>query len=534
MNSGSSAPAVWTFPDLGQDESLGNGNIHDLPKGTVVRAYRPAAANGGYDEKDQEYVYNAFGLKKSEGLWVGNHWAATSYAYFTDPAQLSAGSPQSRTGPNPGQSTTWSYDYASFPQSMYAVTETTLNVADPAGTASSLVKETAYDWVSGWKLYDKDPRGYATEYSYDRLGRLTDTLKPGDEASLPAGNWGVSHTNAPWEHYAYDDTALTATVTKGIYPSGTMKAYEVDSYDSLGQLTRIDKYNTVGTSGNQLVGLAQTQIVTTRATYDPWGDVASMTDPNGNTTNYSYDVRGRVSVVTHADATKTRSVYDDAQNLRTTTNERGVITQEWLSWNGQTLTKVDDVGYLNITTATYYNGQDEVVAQTDALNQTTITYYGPFGKPSGILHPSVDIWESPSQPVSSIPGGFTTKSVTPEDLFTYDDAGQLIIQQSGYQGAWHETDQTFDAAGRIIKKATGIPGVDTREEWNWYDADGNLIKHADALLVSRIEAGQSDSAGTSGFSLKTYSSRNKVLTETDPLGAVVHYLYDFLDRKIRM
>jgi RHS repeat-associated protein len=226
--------------------------------------------------------------------------------------------------------------------------------------------------------------------------------------------------------------------------------------------------------------------------------------------------------------------YDDTQNLKTTTNERGVVTQEWLGWKNQTLTKIEDVGNLNITTQTSYDGQDQVVAQTDALNQTTITFYSPFGKPSSIVHPSVNIWESPSQAQASIAGGFTTTSVSPEDLYTYDDAGQLIAEQTGYQGVWHETDQSFDTAGRIIKKSIGIPGVDTREEWSWFDADGNLVKHADALLVSQIKAGQSDPSGTAGFSLKTYSSRNKVLTETDQLGAVVRYGYDFLDRKIQM
>jgi YD repeat-containing protein len=368
LNSGSTIPSVWNFPDLGADESLSSSNVHDLLKGEVVRAYRPSQAGGGVDEKDQEMVYNAYGFKKAEGLWLGNHWATTSYTYFTDPTQLSAGSPQTRTGPNPGQVTSWSYDYASYPQSMYIVTETTQNVADPAGTTASLVSETAYDWESGWKLYDKDAQGYITEYSYDKLNRPTDTLKPGDESSLSAGSWSVIHTSAPWEHYAYDDTALTVTVSKGSYPSGTMKIYEMDSYDSLGQLIRIDKYNSLGPSGGQLITLSPTQTVTTKAGYDPWGDVTSMTDPNGNTTQYAYDARGRVSLVTHADGTKITTVYDDTQNLKTTTNERGVVTQEWLTWKDQSLIKVEDVGNLNLTTQTYYDGQDQMVAQTDPLS----------------------------------------------------------------------------------------------------------------------------------------------------------------------
>ena len=108
-----------------------------------------------------------------------------------------------------------------------------------------------------------------------------------------------------------------------------------------------------------------------------------------------------------------------------------------------------------------------------------VTFYSPFGKPSDVLHPSVDLGKARAS-LSSVAGGFTNTTVTPEDLYTYDDAGQLVAEQTGYQGAWHETDQTFDTAGRIIKKRSGYPGVDTREEWSWYDEDGNLVKHADA------------------------------------------------------
>jgi len=110
---------------------------------------------------------------------------------------------------------------------------------------TSLTRETAYDWVSGWKLYDKDARGYLVEYSYDKLNRPTDVLRIGDEGLLHQVP-GLLCTQRALGALCLQDTALTVAVSKGIYPSASLKVYELDSYDSLGQLIRIDKYNTLG------------------------------------------------------------------------------------------------------------------------------------------------------------------------------------------------------------------------------------------------------------------------------------------------
>ena len=72
-------PPGWALPSLGADETLSNCEIHDLLKGTFVRGYRPAEAGGGFDERAQQYLYNSYGLKKSEGLWLGDHWARTDF-----------------------------------------------------------------------------------------------------------------------------------------------------------------------------------------------------------------------------------------------------------------------------------------------------------------------------------------------------------------------------------------------------------------------------------------------------------------------
>ncbi len=221
-------------------------------------------------------------------------------------------------------------------------------------------------------------------------------------------------------------------------------------------------------------------------------------------------------------------MYDDSQNLKTTTDERGIITQEWTTWKDATQTKIVDPRGINAVTQTYYNGLGETVAVVDPLGQKTVTRYSPFGKPREVDHPPVDVWQSPPTPSTVLPD-VTLTTATPTDITLYDDAGQAIRQQTGHSGNYRTVESTYDTAGRAIKKLVG-----TREEWSWYDASGNLIQHADPLVVEAIKNNSMDVDGVEGLSFKSYSSRNQVLTETDPTGATVRYRYDIRDRKIQM
>jgi len=519
---GSAKPSVWAVPDLGADEPQNNGEIHDLLKYSLMRVYMPAEAGGGSRDIAHENVYDAWGLKTHEGLWLGDHWSDTQYTYETDTSKLSFGAPTSRTGPVPGQKTDWSYDY-SRNGNFYAVTQTVENVAGPVPNAPAytVATETAYDWNTGDKLYDKDGRGYVTEYAYDLIGRVTDLTKPGSEAALATGNWTITRLNAPREHYDYNDDTLVVTVTKGVGSGVPTKVYERDSYDSLGQLIRLEKDNSTGTA----------QVVVTSASYTPWGEVASMTDPNGHTTSYTYDLLGHLIKTVYADAAQVTVDYDYTQNFRSTTNERGMVTLEWLNWKDQTQTKIDDYGNANAESMVYWDGADLADAWLDVLNQMTVTTYTPFGKPAQVTHPPVEVWSASAPPqVIAAP---TAQTVVPVDQLSYDDAGQLVATQTGAGSDQRITTQRFDTVGRVIEKAVG-PSSSARKEWTWYDDAGNVVKHADPYAVAQIIAGNLDADASSGFTVKAYSSRNQVLTESDPSGATVRYAYDDLDRKVQM
>ena len=100
----------------------------------------------------------------------------------------------------------------------------------------------------------------------------------------------------------YDtDTLLTQSITAGTL---TPVAY---SYDDKGRVTK------------ESVGNRETTY-----TYDAHGNVASITDPRGQTTSYSYDIVDRLTEVVYPDGTKEHFTYDNNGNLLTRTAGRGV------------------------------------------------------------------------------------------------------------------------------------------------------------------------------------------------------------------
>src|SRR5690606_858471 len=135
---------------------------------------------------------------------------------------------------------------------------------------------------SGWKLWEKNPRGYVTVYEYDSLGRTTRIIAPDDDDDpewIPGANTPSFRRNNPETKIEYNDTDLYSIVTD---PLGNRTKYD---FDSLGRLAEIIKYKK---NNGQY-----TQAAVTRLQYDGWDNIIAITDPNGHTTNYEYDAMNR-------------------------------------------------------------------------------------------------------------------------------------------------------------------------------------------------------------------------------------------------
>ena len=85
----------------------------------------------------------------------------------------------------------------------------------------------------------------------------------------------------------------------------------VQTYDGLGRLTSIERYNGASICSTQSY------------TYNWDNLVASNTTAAGNTYSYNYDQNGRITQVTNPGGSTVTTSYDDVNNIKTVTDENG-------------------------------------------------------------------------------------------------------------------------------------------------------------------------------------------------------------------
>src|SRR5947209_18612359 len=122
----------------------------------------------------------------------------------------------------------------------------------------------------------------STSYSYDVEGRLVQTTYPDAAKAV----------------YTYDVAGSLATAQDENHTS----ANTTYSYDAKGAVSKVA----------QTLGTAQ---ITTSYGYDTQGNLASVTDPNGNVTTYTFDDFGRMTKQVSPVTGTSTYTYDVAGNL---------------------------------------------------------------------------------------------------------------------------------------------------------------------------------------------------------------------------
>jgi YD repeat-containing protein len=212
---------------------------------------------------------------------------------------------------------------------------------------------------------------YWTTYAYDVRNRVTQKNAPLDQ----------DHPSGRMTRYAYD--GLTTTVTD---PMNHVK-------------TVVD--NALGEAA-QVTDDASSNPVTYTDGYTPFGQLATVTDPNGNKTTYSYDPRG----------------------FKTAMND-------------------PDMGAWSYA----YNAAGELTKQTDAQHRTTTQSYDALGRPA-----------SRSEPLSG-----ETRHIAYHYVQSGNGKGHLanetLIKGSGSTPDFKRA-FTYDALGRPTTVTTTIADVD--------------------------------------------------------------------------
>ncbi len=364
--------------------------------------------------------------------------------------------------------------------------------------------------------------------------RHTDILIPGrgipleftrTYASMSTHAGDLGHR---WNHnYAWLLTIESdgdATVT---YPSGGLARFEwnsgsqtfsapggntdslVKNQDGTYTLTNTAQIKFNFSSAGKLTSIVDRNNNTTSLSYDGNGRLSSVTDPGGRALTFTYDASNRIWKVTDPLPTPdTRTVeftYDASGDLTQVKDVKGGTTN--YAYSSHRMISLTDSN--NHTAAqNTYDTANRVAEQTDGVGGVTCFYYG----------------SGPTYTSTNCPG------VTPAP-----QAGETIVVNPrgnkttyGFDLSYRTTDAK-DPLGNTIhydfdssNDVTCVTDQRGKKAAYSYDSKGNVTQMIDALNTDA-----SCQLKTGGVKWTfTYTARNDIDLETDPLGRQTDYVYD--------
>lgn len=415
------------------------------------------------------YTYDQFGNLASQTNSLGD---TTTYTYNT------LGEKTSTTDPN-GNKTTYTYNaYGEMVSSTNPLGETTkdyydadhnlIESVDPLGNITqyiynldnelvqeieangSVIKYT-YDG-DGDKTSYTDANGHTTYYKYNSLNELVETINPLGASTTygydPSGNQ-VSTTNADGytttTTYNQNGQAIATNSSQpGVAP--TSKTYNPD-----GQLTSL----TDGTG-------------TSTYSYDALGRLISQSDGSGATTTYTYDNQGNLTSISYPNSDPLRVTY--------TYNAANQMTSE-TDWQGNKfIFSYDKSGnlisqsYPNSVDATYtYNALNQISSIQDASGSNILASYNYTRNPNGLV--ATQATSTPN--LSAIDQSYSYSQINQlisdnSSNYTYDPSGNITSLGSGTSLSYNQaseltsstqngltTNYTYDANGNRIHQGPG-------------------------------------------------------------------------------
>ncbi|MFC6547154.1 RHS repeat-associated core domain-containing protein [Cohnella cellulosilytica] len=321
---------------------------------------------------------------------------------------------------NGSQSSVVTRSFSSAYQSAF-LTSQSIAVKDVDQTPATIIVQQEYNLGTGQVIADVDGLGNRTEYTYDKLGRIT-RIKYADQKQV---------------NVSYDDLLNTSTVT-----------------DEDGRTSKTT-WNMLGQKIEEGTLASQTYIKRAKYSYDPHNRLIWIEDAMGNRTQTQFDNWSRPVSVTFANGVINQTQYDDVNRkvveIDGENNETITIHDKF----GRVIKVEDKQSNGSIVTrgSTVYDPiNGNVVEQADAKGQKTTYNYNVLGM---------------LQTVTNAKGESTS--------YTYDRLGNLVQLTN--------PDQTtklkqYDQLGRTILTQDESGQI----EKLYYDANGNLVQRADRNL----------------------------------------------------
>jgi RHS repeat-associated protein len=331
---------------------------------------------------------------------------------------------------------------------------------------------------------------------------VTDSL--GNSSTYVAGVSGAS-----WHVSSGQGSGCSTCTVRGV------KNYAYDSYGNVSSLTDPNgntatyTYDSANNVLSEMHPVDSTHHATTSYTYNSFGEALTVTDALGNVTTNTYDSHGNLTSVTtpapngNTAASVTQFAYNSLGELTTITDPLNHVATLTYTTAGLVSTITDAQNHVT----TYgYDAHGNRTTVKDANNQTTTFTYDAGDRLNKITYPdnttTTFVYDDRGRRTSvTDQNGKTT-------TYAYDDADRLT---SVTNAANQATTYGHDTENNL----TTLTDANTHSTFLTYDAFGRLTK-------TNFPSSQSETYA--------YDANNNLTSKTDRKGQTLTYMYDDLNR----
>ena len=377
-----------------------------------------------------------------------------------------------------------------------------------------------------------DARGYTTLYDYDSMGNVKLETDPYLKSVVTTWNLAFSLPLTRTDRNSFTQTQTWQYDGKGnllLHKDGDGKQFSFTYYATGEKHTATDSRGT------------------TIYTYDPWGNPATVSEPEGSITKYKNDIRGRRIALIDPNGRETGYTYDDLDHPATvvypqlssykladgSTNVKTTVYDPL----GNLLSETDRVGL----TLTYtYTERDQVKTITRSVGGTKSFGYDENGN----LTSETD-WKgvATSHTYNDLNRRVTTRNrLGHATTMGYDPAGNLesVIDAEG-----RVTTHEYDKLNRLAD--TWQPALDGQERGNLHYTYFDEADPKTNLKTETDQEGHTTSYEYNGRYLRTkrtnakndvylweYDDNGNLLKETDEESRVTRHEYDRQNRLVAL
>ena len=409
------------------------------------------------------------------------------------------------------------------------------SITDPMGQAHT------YEYENGFLVRSIDRMGNITRYSYDSDGLLTE-IKDHDFNLIE----GVTYFQEAGENkgkvnqltnqlgniitYSYDTvnkkTTMTDSNNRITFQSYDDNFFVTTSRDAEGKETRIEYFK--DSSG-----------------VNYYGDIKSVTDRNGNKTQYEIDTNGNITKQINPDGSSRNMTYDSKNNMTSLKDEIGNtayyiydsdmknLIKEVKPLNGTDIYTGENDSEFAITKYAYYS-EDEcsqfgysvkglIKSVTNPENETEHRTYDAYGNLKSVSDPETGLLKSYEYDIL----GNKTAEISPSGyrtMFIYNPLGKTekTVTHNNECTRW-----VYDSNGSLVKEVLPNqynPDDDDILNHQYHgDYGSRWIYNPNGTLQAVIDP-------ENYITSYTYDVYGNKLTETMPNGSIYRYEYDEMNR----